>query len=248
MDYAGAGQDADTSSGTIGATSIFTPDTAAAFLEYTARQPNNSRMSRQDEEDVIGWLTNPNMRPSTQAEFSRRGYVKKAFSWDESSRQLWAKPKVEQGKDNPMRMVVTEDRIVEIVEYVHLKVQHAGWDATWKALSVEFYGIPRDDMSFLLKRCEVCQHNPRNQPKQTYDGAKWPVNYQSKGPRQKKSKARQSGKGRSEGYYPSPSVEDSIHASTEWDTEAAYGSSAHYGVLEEFIEPAFMSQADDNVQ
>jgi hypothetical protein len=63
------------------------------------------------------------------------------------------------------REVVTEDRILGVVEDVHESIGHAGWDATWKAVSTSYYGIPRDDVIFLLKRCSVCALNPRKRPK-----------------------------------------------------------------------------------
>lgn len=62
-------------------------------------------------------------------------------------------------------MVVTEDMIVDVVESVHEGNSHVGWDVTWKAVSTSYYGIPRSDLIFLLKRCQICAQTPSKRPK-----------------------------------------------------------------------------------
>ena len=145
--------------------STFTLATREAFHHYLAKHPNKSRVSTTDEKELIEWLLDRSKQPASQAEFSRRNYVQSAFSWDESTHRLFAKSKL---REAGQRLVVTEDMIIDAVEYVHVEEsQHGGWDATWKALSAAYYGIPRSDLIFLLKRCEVCSKNPRNKPKAT---------------------------------------------------------------------------------
>merc|ERR1712093_767861 len=68
----------------------FTPGARAAFLEYLRSNPNNRRVSQSDKEILIEWLTNPNKRPLSQEEFSRRNYVRKTFAWNEESQTLRA--------------------------------------------------------------------------------------------------------------------------------------------------------------
>lgn len=141
----------------------FTPGTRAAFSEYLHENPNGRRVSRRDWEVTVEWLTDPSKRPSSQQEFSRRNYVRKTFTWDESTRCLLATAKSDGGDKG--RVVVTEDMIAEVVEAVHGENDHAGWDATWKTLSASYYGVLRADLIFLLRRCQICAQMPIKRPK-----------------------------------------------------------------------------------
>jgi hypothetical protein len=140
----------------------FTPDTKAAFLQHLRENPNNRRVSPSDKEILVEWLTNQHKRPSSQEEFSRRNYVRKAFAWDVKSQNLLAVAKKDGDKD---RTVITTDVIAEVVETVHENNGHAGWDTTWKDVSTSYYGILRSDVIFLLKKCRSCVGNPSKRPK-----------------------------------------------------------------------------------
>lgn len=142
--------------------SIFSPCTRAAFLQYLHENPNNRRISQTERLNLIGWLTNPNTPSSSQTESSRRNYVRKAFAWDEYSQTLLAVAKKNEDRD---REVVTEDMIVDVVERVHTEHGHPGWDTTWREVHNTYYGILRADVIFLLKQCGVCAQNPRKRPK-----------------------------------------------------------------------------------
>ena len=142
--------------------SIFNPNTRDAFTVYLRQNPNNRRISRSERDDIVEWLTNPDKRSSSQKESSRRHYVRKTFEWDAREQHLLATGKTSQDEK---RVVVTEDSIADVVEYVHQKNGHAGWDATWRDISSSYYGILRADLIFLLKRCQICVHIPSKQPK-----------------------------------------------------------------------------------
>jgi hypothetical protein len=136
--------------------------TKSVFLQYLYENPNSRRVSQAENENLIRWLTDPDARPSSQKEFSRRHYVQKTFIWDEESHRLL---EIAKNGGNQNREVVTEDRIAGIVEMVHERNGHAGWDATWKDVSSSYYGILRADVIFLLKMCDFCAGDPRKRPK-----------------------------------------------------------------------------------
>ncbi|KAE8374543.1 hypothetical protein BDV26DRAFT_284215 [Aspergillus bertholletiae] len=140
----------------------FCASTKLSFLQYIRENPSNRRVSASERESLIEWLTNPDKRPSSQQEFSRRHYVRKAFCWDSETQTLTAISKTGEGNN---RAVVEEDAIADIVELVHEYNGHAGWDATWKDVSTFYYGILRSDVIFLLKKCQICAQNPSKQPK-----------------------------------------------------------------------------------
>ena len=137
-------------------------DTKAQFFNHISLNPNSRRVSLADRKAMIEWLTSCGKRPSNQKEFSRRNYVKRTFSWDEVTKELWAVDESNNGK----RLVITEESIPDVVETVHVQNHHQGWDATWKEVRFRYYGILRADLIFLRKRCQVCTLDPKKQPKQ----------------------------------------------------------------------------------
>ncbi|KAL8784904.1 MAG: hypothetical protein Q9195_008856 [Heterodermia aff. obscurata] len=148
----------DTSDHTV----IFSSNTRTAFLKYVCENPSNRRVSQADREIMIEWLTNSSKQPLSQQEFSRRNYVRKTFTWDENTRSLLAAGKT---NDDTCRLVVTKDVIADVVESAHKQNGHLGWDATWRDVSVSYYGILRSDVIFLLKNCQICVQDPSKRPK-----------------------------------------------------------------------------------
>ncbi|KAI8725460.1 hypothetical protein NCS52_00117100 [Fusarium sp. LHS14.1] len=147
---------------------LFSRETRDSFLQYLADHPNSRRVSQSEQSNIRAWLTNPERRPASQQDFSRRHYIQKTFAWDTDRQVLVAVAKG--GKEN--RDVVTEENIVDTVGLVHTNNGHAGWDATWKGISTSYHGILRADVIFLLKQCQVCAGDPRKRPKgQTNPGS-----------------------------------------------------------------------------
>jgi len=140
----------------------FTSDTRAAFQQYLSENPNSRRITSLEKNRIIEWLTTSDIKLSSQKEQSRRNYVRKTFTWDESSGELLARAKTD--KEKP-RTVVLEDSIMDVIQSVHEQNGHLGWDATWKAISSRYYGILRADLIYLLKRCQICVRNPSKRPK-----------------------------------------------------------------------------------
>ena len=153
---------------------IFGPNARTAFLKFVHENPSNRRVSSADRETIIDWLTNSSRQPSSQQEFSRRNYVQKAFMLKENMQTLWAPGKT--SEDKP-RKVVTVDLIADVVESVHKQNDHLGWDRTWRDVSEVYYGIMRCDVIFLLKKCQVCAHNPSKRPKSSFRSDLDPPNF-----------------------------------------------------------------------
>lgn len=140
----------------------FTPSTRAVFLQRLRENPHLRRVSQTDKELLAVWLTDPHKQPLSQKEFSRRNYVLRTFIWDEQAQNIFVPAKTEGEKH---RLVVTEDKIADVVEIVHKSNNHGGWDATWKDISNSYYGILRSDVIHLLKQCQICALNPTKRPK-----------------------------------------------------------------------------------
>jgi hypothetical protein len=133
----------------------FDDESKAAFLDFLRGHPDNRRVSSAERAQIIEWLAGGTSRPTSQREFSRRNYVKRTFAWDEGSQNLVAVGK----NNNEHRVVIVLESIADVVETIHIRNNHLGWDATWRDVSSAYYGILQSDVIFLLKRCHVCAHN-----------------------------------------------------------------------------------------
>ncbi|KAK5093559.1 hypothetical protein LTS08_008883 [Lithohypha guttulata] len=131
-------------------------DARVSLALFIAEHPSPRRVSRIEERNIIDWLNNPDRRPTTQEEFSRRNYVRKSFVWDEHESKLLTTGKNGSGH---LRVVVLTDEIVDVVERVHQASGHSGWDATWNTINDLYYGILRH-VVFVLK---ILENGPRAQ-------------------------------------------------------------------------------------
>ncbi|KAL7805883.1 hypothetical protein V8C26DRAFT_417234 [Trichoderma gracile] len=137
------------------------PKVREDFQEYLRSRPNKKHISREEKFKLVAWLADPNVRPKCQKDYSRRNYAQKTYRWDENTQELFAMAKNDRSGD---RIVITEDEILSVVEKVHT-ANHGGWDATWDCVSRTYCGIVRSDIIFLVKRCGVCQIDPRKRAK-----------------------------------------------------------------------------------
>lgn len=141
---------------------LFTSEARTALADVIDERPSTRRISIAEKLNIVGWLTDPQRRPSTQEEFSRRNYVRKSFVWDKDGSRLLA---LDKNDPDRKRTVVTTDEIVAVVEQVHQANGHAGWDATWDDVNKRYYGILRSDVILLLKTCRICAQDPKKRPK-----------------------------------------------------------------------------------
>ncbi|TFB01830.1 hypothetical protein CCMA1212_006527 [Trichoderma ghanense] len=137
------------------------PRVREEFKEYLKATPNKKHISQEEKYKLVAWLADPNAKPTCQKDYSRRNYAQKTYRWDENRQELWAIAKNDKGKD---RIVITEDEILQVVEKVHT-TNHGGWDATWDRVNQKYCGIVRSDIIFLVKRCGLCQSDPRKKAK-----------------------------------------------------------------------------------
>ncbi|KAL7898878.1 hypothetical protein HDV63DRAFT_413458 [Trichoderma sp. SZMC 28014] len=160
------------------------PQVQREFRVHLEKTPIKRRMTAERKHDLIRWLSDSNAKPQDQREYSLRNHALKTFKLDGETHTLWSigKPESEKPAKNGKakkawkswksgkpskkcqdRMVVTEDEILNVVEQIHMSIDHGGWDATWDEVSSKYYGIVRSDVTFLLKRCYICTIKPRNQ-------------------------------------------------------------------------------------
>jgi hypothetical protein len=63
------------------------------------------------------------------------------------------------------RYIVQKAEVFDIIAQEHLKLLHAGRNKVWPTIEQRFYGIKREDVEFILKRCKNCTLNRPNTTK-----------------------------------------------------------------------------------
>ncbi|KAL7908324.1 hypothetical protein GGI35DRAFT_58400 [Trichoderma velutinum] len=137
------------------------PGIPESFAEYLKKNPNKKRIPAVEKWKMVGWLSDLNIKPTCQKDYSKRHYAQKTYIWDANRQQLLAKAR--NGKESD-RIVVTVEEILRVVEEVHIK-DHAGWDATWRRVSKNYCGIVRQDVIWLITNCGMCKVDPRKKSK-----------------------------------------------------------------------------------
>lgn len=100
------------------------------------------------------FLDNPNLKPESQTEsrLKHRAYAEFELIHDKLFRRADSRFR------NP-RYVVPESEVFDIIANEHLQLLHAGQTKTWAAVQQKYYGIKREDIDFVLKRCKNCALN-----------------------------------------------------------------------------------------
>jgi hypothetical protein len=63
------------------------------------------------------------------------------------------------------RIMVLKEEVFDIIIQEHLKLLHVGWNKVWPTIKQQYYGIKREDVKFILKRCKNCILNQLNTTK-----------------------------------------------------------------------------------
>jgi hypothetical protein len=70
--------------------------------------------------------------------------------------KLYKKPDKRHSKS---RYFVPGSEAFDTIAQEHLKLLHAGRHKVWAVIEQQFYGIKREDVEFILKRCKNCALN-----------------------------------------------------------------------------------------
>lgn len=62
----------------------------------------------------------------------------------------------------PLQAAVTNTEIFSIIQKCHVSLKHTSYQKTYKAVQHEYYGIVREHVHWLLKRCKTCLINRPN--------------------------------------------------------------------------------------
>ncbi|KFY81192.1 hypothetical protein V499_00018 [Pseudogymnoascus sp. VKM F-103] len=64
-----------------------------------------------------------------------------------------------------LRYVFQKAEVFDVIAQEHLKLLHAGRNKVWPIIRQKYYGIKREDVEFILKRCKNCTLNRPNTTK-----------------------------------------------------------------------------------
>jgi Integrase zinc binding domain len=134
----------------------FPNDTRIAFQSFIQGPGyiNRERIDYAKWRQLHIFLDEPNLKPQNQAEsrLKHRAYAE----FELINKKLYRKADAK--FPNP-RYVVPESETFDIIANEHLQLLHAGQTKTWAAVQQKYYGIKRQDIEFILKRCKNCALN-----------------------------------------------------------------------------------------
>ena len=134
----------------------FPNDVRTAFQVYIQDPSyiNRERIKYSNWRQLHFFLNDPTLKLATQAE-SRLRY-RAQLEFELINNKLYRRP--DSKFPNP-RYVVPESEAFDTIINEHLQLLHAGRTKTWSSLQQKYYGLKREEVEFILKRCKNCALN-----------------------------------------------------------------------------------------
>jgi hypothetical protein len=125
------------------------------FMDWI-REPdhvNKYRISWPKRRAYMNYLRDDNYPRTSQADRNNRQRAKDGFV---------IKNNLLFHKDSPKdREVIMGDAAYSTIRDIHTRHAHIGRDKTWAIVQANYYGITRDEISWVLDNCRVCRINSR---------------------------------------------------------------------------------------
>jgi hypothetical protein len=141
---------------TIGSINPFPNDVHTAFEEYINSNTyhNREQLPYEKWHQMHVLLDDPTIKPEDRETINLKHRTQLNFELIHN--------KLYRQKDkrhlNP-RYVVPKSEVFDVITQEHLKLLHAGRNKVWPAIEQQYYGIKREDVEFILKRCKNCTLN-----------------------------------------------------------------------------------------
>jgi hypothetical protein len=141
---------------TIASINPFPSDVRLAFQEYIQSEGyvNRERIEYSKWRQMHIFLDNPTIKAENAVESNLKHRALTEFEL--ISNKLYQKPTKAYITS---RYVVPESEAFDLIINQHLQLLHAGRDKVWAAIQKQYYGITRQDVIFILKRCKNCALN-----------------------------------------------------------------------------------------
>jgi hypothetical protein len=99
-------------------------------------------------------LDNPDKKPENQTESRLKHRALTEFQL--INNKLY---RLSDSRFPELRYVVPESEVFDIIAGIHQQLLHTGKNKIWEAIQRRFYGIKRQDVDFVVKRCKNCTFN-----------------------------------------------------------------------------------------
>ena len=131
----------------------FSKNAENTFIAYLQRHKRRARMTAEDIQNAIFWLTNLDQHGQTTAEHNNRKSALERFRYDKETGNLIA---LKCDRVHTERVVIPEHQIFKTICYEHHQNGHSGQLATGKAIVNNYYSIAQEEVYFLLPHCNIC--------------------------------------------------------------------------------------------
>jgi hypothetical protein len=148
---------------TITSINPFPNDVRTAFEAYISSTTyyNREQLSYDKWEHICAILQNPTAFKATYTEAKNLKHCAQS-DFELINNKLYRKSNV---RYSNARYVVQKAEVFDIIAEEHLKLLYAGRNKVWPIIEQQYYGIKREDIEFILKRCKNCTLNRPNTTK-----------------------------------------------------------------------------------
>lgn len=129
----------------------FPIDVREAFQEFISAPNyiNRERIEYTKWQQLHIYLDNTQLKPKTASEIRLKHRALTEFSL--IANRLYRRPDI---KFETPRYVVPEREAFDIIAGEHLRLLHTGIKKTWHGIQKKYYGIKREEVAFVIKRCK----------------------------------------------------------------------------------------------
>ena len=167
----GPGREAPTASTNVAQINPFNSESKRAWHTWMEAREDSSRerLDNKEIQQFIRWLNdepswesgiNYDDKKQRKADMKKRSWVKENFYV--SGNILWRKA----DKKHPEpRKVLAYTELADVIIETHVRLGHAGHNPTCAAVLKDYYGLVRDEIIELLRRCEICSRKHASKSK-----------------------------------------------------------------------------------
>ena len=140
---------------TIESINPFPNDVRTAYQAYiqSPQYSNRERIEYSKWRQLHFFIDDPTLKPTTPTESRLKHRALTEFELVNNKLYKRANSK------HLARYIVPESEAFDVIINEHLQLLHAGRDKVWAAVQHKYYGITRQDVTFILKLCKNCALN-----------------------------------------------------------------------------------------
>jgi hypothetical protein len=131
----------------------FSEESRLAWHEYLLSSGTNRFRPALERMILIRDLLTSARKASNSDEYKLKYVAKKKYHLDQGTLTIHA------GAGGTLQTVLTDHQAYDIIVRSHLNLNHTGTDKTMADIGATYYGITRQEVSWLLQHCSTCVKN-----------------------------------------------------------------------------------------